>query len=311
MLVFASRASTQAVRALSSAVRRVEAGQVDADVLRLDTGDEIGELSAVVERYVRQSRDLRDNLEETVRAKTQRLEALHHIDRSILAAESAEAIARGALPRLRSDRAVPAGAPSLLFEREHRARRASWRRTATGGPRRGRHGARVRGDGRAAPRRRPEPHRRAAGGGWRSPSACCASGQPEPGGFDDDHAEIVGEVANQLAVAIHQGAAARGARPAAAAAAGSGRAPTGGRGPARARRPDRPRQSPRARTTWPPVATRHAGRPRDRRSAACRSSAPARRRRSIEPREITAEHGVARLPGGGAAARDAARAPSW
>ncbi|HUK64496.1 MAG TPA: hypothetical protein VLV15_14220, partial [Dongiaceae bacterium] len=51
MLVFASRASTQAVRALSSAVRRVEAGEVDAAVLRLETGDEIGELSAVVERY--------------------------------------------------------------------------------------------------------------------------------------------------------------------------------------------------------------------------------------------------------------------
>ncbi len=101
MLVFASRASTQAVRALSSAVRRVEAGQVDPGVLRLDTGDEIGELSAVIERYVRQSRDLRDTLEEKVRAKTQRLEALHHIDRSILAAESADAIARGALPRLR------------------------------------------------------------------------------------------------------------------------------------------------------------------------------------------------------------------
>ncbi|HEU4370483.1 MAG TPA: ATP-binding protein [Methylomirabilota bacterium] len=77
MLVFASRASTQAVRALSSAVRRVEAGGVDASVLRLDTGDEIGELSAVVERYVRQSRDLRDNLEEAVRAKTHRLETLH------------------------------------------------------------------------------------------------------------------------------------------------------------------------------------------------------------------------------------------
>jgi signal transduction histidine kinase len=77
MLVFASRASTQAVRALSSAVRRVEAGEADAGALRLDTGDEIGELSAVVERYVRQSRDLRDNLEEAVRAKTHRLETLH------------------------------------------------------------------------------------------------------------------------------------------------------------------------------------------------------------------------------------------
>ena len=109
MLVFASRASTQAVRALSSAVRRVEAGEVDAGVLRLDTGDEIGELSAVVERYVRQSRDLRDNLEEKVRAKTQRLEALHHIDRGILAAESVEAIARGALAAAAPDRAVPLG----------------------------------------------------------------------------------------------------------------------------------------------------------------------------------------------------------
>src|SRR5262245_7506694 len=92
MLVFASRASTRAVRALSSAVRRVEAGEVDAGVLRLHTGDEIGELSTVVERYVRQSRDLRDTLEEKVRAKTQRLEALHLLDRSILAAESVEAI---------------------------------------------------------------------------------------------------------------------------------------------------------------------------------------------------------------------------
>jgi signal transduction histidine kinase len=81
MLVFASRASTQAVRALSSAVRRLEAGQLEASELRLDTGDEIGELSAVVERYVRQSHDLRDNLEEAVRAKTQRLEALHQRER--------------------------------------------------------------------------------------------------------------------------------------------------------------------------------------------------------------------------------------
>ena len=70
-------------------------------MLRLDTGDEIGELSAVIERYVRQSRDLRDTLEDKVRAKTQRLEALHHIDRGILAAESVDAVARGALPRLR------------------------------------------------------------------------------------------------------------------------------------------------------------------------------------------------------------------
>ena len=115
MLVFASRASTQAVRALSSAVRRVEAGQVDETVLRLETGDEIGELSAVVERYVRQSRDLRENLEEKVRDKTRRLQTLQHIDRSILAAESAEAIARAALPRLRS--IVPcAWSAVLLFE---------------------------------------------------------------------------------------------------------------------------------------------------------------------------------------------------
>jgi signal transduction histidine kinase len=81
MLVFASRASTRAVRALSSAVRRVEAGQLDASGLRQDTGDEIGELSAIVERYVRQSRDLRDNLEEAVRAQTERLETLHQRDR--------------------------------------------------------------------------------------------------------------------------------------------------------------------------------------------------------------------------------------
>jgi signal transduction histidine kinase/CheY-like chemotaxis protein len=74
MLVFASRASTRAVRALSSAVRRVEGGEVDAGLLRLHTGDEIGELSAVIERYVRQSRELRDSLEESVRAKTRRLE---------------------------------------------------------------------------------------------------------------------------------------------------------------------------------------------------------------------------------------------
>jgi signal transduction histidine kinase len=77
MLVFASRASTRAVRALSSSVRQVEAGHVDPGVLRLDTGDEIGELSAVIERYVRQSRDLRGNLEAAVQAKTQRLESLH------------------------------------------------------------------------------------------------------------------------------------------------------------------------------------------------------------------------------------------
>lgn len=117
MLVFASRASTRAVRALSTAVRRVEAGEVDPAVLRLHTGDEIGELSAVIERYVRQSGDLRDTLEEKVRAKTQRLEALHLLDRSILAAESVDAIVRGALPRLRQ--IVPSRwAAVLLFEPE-------------------------------------------------------------------------------------------------------------------------------------------------------------------------------------------------
>jgi signal transduction histidine kinase/HAMP domain-containing protein len=83
MLVFASRASTQAVRALSSAVRRVEAGQVDDTILRVDTGDEIGELSAVVERYVRRSRDLSENLQDKVREKTQELSAkLEEIERA-------------------------------------------------------------------------------------------------------------------------------------------------------------------------------------------------------------------------------------
>jgi signal transduction histidine kinase/HAMP domain-containing protein len=83
MLVFASRASTQAVRALSSAVRRVEAGQGGDTVLRVDTGDEIGELSAVVERYVRRSRDLSENLQDKVREKTQELSAkLEEIERA-------------------------------------------------------------------------------------------------------------------------------------------------------------------------------------------------------------------------------------
>ena len=172
MLVFASRASTQAVRALSSAVRRVEAGQVDATVLRLETGDEIGELSAVVERYVRQSRDLRENLEEKVRDKTRRLQTLQHIDRSILAAESAEAIARGALPRLRSIVPCRWGAV-LLFEPRHR-RGARHGHDGEGGPREG---------ARSLPltARLPagEPScRRAAGGGWRADRRAVHRAQP-------------------------------------------------------------------------------------------------------------------------------------
>jgi signal transduction histidine kinase/HAMP domain-containing protein len=227
MLVFASRASTQAVRALSSAVRRVEAGEADAGGLRLDTGDEIGELSAIVERYVRQSRDLRDNLEETVRAKTRRLEALHHIDRAMLAAESVEAIARGALPRLRQ--IVPyRWAAVLLFDR---------------GPERARylavHGEDGPDEGGDVPLSELPPadvlrakgvryledlagrdgcfpiFPRLVAGGTRSligaplvaggePIGLLVVGQPEPRGFDGSHTEIVGEVAMQLAVAIHQ-----------------------------------------------------------------------------------------------------------
>jgi signal transduction histidine kinase/CheY-like chemotaxis protein/HAMP domain-containing protein len=201
MLVFASRASTRAVRALSSAVRRVEAGQVDAGVLRLDTGDEIGELSAAIERYVRQSRDLRDTLEEKVRAKTQRLEALHSIDRSILAAESVDALARGALPRLRQIVPCQWGAV-VLFEPEH-ARARVMVVDGAGGP----------AEGDVLPMAEV-PARFQDGEGGRLLSApLVASGgaigllcvaRRETDTLDRDHAEIVAEVATQLAVAIHQ-----------------------------------------------------------------------------------------------------------
>ena len=224
MLVFASRASTQAVRALSSAVRRVEAGEADAGGLRLDTGDEIGELSAVVERYVRQSRDLRDNLEETVRAKTRRLEALHHIDRAMLAAEAVEAIARCALPRLRQ--IVPyRWAAVLLFDRG--AERARYLAVhGEDGPDEGgdvplselppadvlrAKGVRYLED----PAGRDGIFPRLVAGGTRSligaplvaggePIGLLVVGQAEPRGFDGSHTEIAGEVAMQLAVAIHQ-----------------------------------------------------------------------------------------------------------
>jgi signal transduction histidine kinase/ActR/RegA family two-component response regulator/HAMP domain-containing protein len=201
MLVFASRASTQAVRALSSAVRRVEAGQVDTAGLRLDTGDEIGELSAVIERYVRQSRDLRDTLEEKVRAKTRRLEALHHIDRSILAAESVDAIARGALPRLRQIVPSQWGAVVLFEPGRDQARLL----VIDGDD----------GPGEDAVLRIGEVSRSL--GEVRTPSLisaplvadgaaigllCVARADQEA--FDRDHAEIVAEVATQLAVAIHQ-----------------------------------------------------------------------------------------------------------
>jgi len=201
MLVFASRASTQAVRALSSAVRRVEAGQVDAGVLRLDTGDEIGELSAVIERYVRQSRDLRDTLEEKVRAKTQRLEALHHIDRSILAAESADAIARRALPRLRQIVPFQWGAV-VLFEPEHERARFMVV-DGDGGPR----------EGTTLPMSAvtdallDTASQSLIGAplvARSGPIGLLCVARPEPDAFDRDHAEIVTEVATQLAVAIHQ-----------------------------------------------------------------------------------------------------------
>jgi signal transduction histidine kinase/CheY-like chemotaxis protein/HAMP domain-containing protein len=200
MLVFASRASTRAVRALSSAVRRVEAGEVDTAVLRLHTGDEIGELSAVVERYVRQSRDLRDTLKEKVRAKTQRLEALHLLDRSILAAESVDAIVRGALPRLRQ--IVPSRwAAVLMFEPEH----ARARVMVLDGE-----------DGLAegTTLAMTHVHQRlqvltpglvsatlVAGGG--AIGMLCVAPR-ETAVLDREHAEIVAEVATQLAVAIHQ-----------------------------------------------------------------------------------------------------------
>jgi signal transduction histidine kinase/ActR/RegA family two-component response regulator/HAMP domain-containing protein len=225
MLVFASRASTQAVRALSSAVRRTEAGQGGV-VLRVDTGDEIGELSAVVERYVRRSRDLSENLQERVREKTQRLEALQHIDRSILAAESVEAIARAALPRLRQVVACRWGA-ILIFEHDVArimvtdgedapaegsvipiADLPSSELLQTSGPRSI--------DDLADPRYRgSRVFQRLLEGGARSlvSAPLIASGdtigllcvaRSQPATFDADHRQIVSEVANQLAVAIHQ-----------------------------------------------------------------------------------------------------------
>jgi signal transduction histidine kinase/HAMP domain-containing protein len=200
MLVFASRASTRAVRALSSAVRRVEAGEADAAALRLHTGDEIGELSAVIERYVRQSRDLRDTLEEKVRAKTQRLEALHRLDRSIQAAESVDAIVRGALPRLRQ--VVPsAWASVLLFEPEN-ARARVMVIDGVGGP----------AEGTTLPTADLPRCLEAAAPGLLSASLVargnvlgllCVAGR-EREAVDRDHVEIVAEIATQLAVAIHQ-----------------------------------------------------------------------------------------------------------
>src|SRR6185503_1801325 len=193
MLVFASRASTQAVRALSSAVRREEAGQADATELRLQTGDEIGELSAVVERYVQQSRDLRENLEEKVRDKTRRLQTLQHIDRSILAAESAEAIARAALPRLRS--IVPcAWAAVLLFDLDSAEARVM-ATDGVGGPLEGEIFSMSRLPSAATLGAPLE-----VGG---TPIGVLCIARHQPGGVDADHFEIVDEVANQLAVAIH------------------------------------------------------------------------------------------------------------
>jgi two-component system, cell cycle sensor histidine kinase and response regulator CckA len=200
MLVFASRATTQAVRALSSAVRRVEAGRADADALRVDTGDEIGELSVVIERYVRQSRELRGTLEEKVRAKTQRLEALHLLDRSILAAESVDALVRAALPRLRQ--IVPShwGAVIMFDPDEHRARVMVV--DGAGGP-----------DEGASLLIADVPRRLAEAGGDHLVSAPLVAGGGALGllcvarseaDADRDHREIVVEVATQLAVAIHQ-----------------------------------------------------------------------------------------------------------
>ena len=200
MLVFASRASTRAVRALSSAVRRVENGEVDPAALRQHTGDEIGELSEVIERYVRQSRELRDTLEEKVRAKTQRLEALHQLDRSILAAESADAIVRSALPRLRQ--VVPSPwAGVLLFECETTRARVMVV-DGVGGPAEG-----LLLSTADVPRylRTITPGLVSAplvAGGNAIGLLCIARGERDP--IDQDHVEIVGEVAAQLAVAIHQ-----------------------------------------------------------------------------------------------------------
>ena len=247
MLVFASRASTQAVRALSSAVRRVEAGQVDDTVLRMDTGDEIGELSAVVARYVRRSRDLSENLQDKVREKTQalsakleeieraeaalrrsthRLEALQHIDRSILAAESAEAIARAALPRLRQ--IVPYAWGAVLMYEQDVARVTVT--DGDGGPVEGLAvpvgdlppssvmqsvGPRYITDLAEGRSTSVPVFQRLVDRGTRSiiGAPLIASGDtigllcvgsPQPAGFDADHTQIVSEVANQLAVAIHQ-----------------------------------------------------------------------------------------------------------
>jgi len=233
MLVFASRASTQAVRALSSAVRRVEAGHVADPVLRVDTGDEIGELSAVVERYIRRSRDLSDNLQDKVReqtrelsARAQRLEALQHIDRSILAAESIDAVARAALPRLK--RIVPYHWGAVLLFEPDGARVAVTH--GDGAPPEGHvvpmedlpstavmqsAGPRYIADLAAGSSRRVPVFRRLVTRGARSliGAPLIASGETigllcvaatEAGGFDADHTQIVSEVANQLAVAIHQ-----------------------------------------------------------------------------------------------------------
>jgi signal transduction histidine kinase/HAMP domain-containing protein len=199
MLVFASRASTRAVRALSSAVRRVEAGEVDAAVLRLHTGDEIGELSTVVERYVRQSRDLRVTLEEKVRAKTQRLEALHLLDRSILAAESVDAIVRGALPRLRQ--IVPTRwAAVLLFEPEQERARVM---VVDGedGPAEGT--TLTMTDVYRLQVSTPALVTAALIAGGGAIGMLCVAPR-EITVLERDHAEIVAEVATQLAVAIHQ-----------------------------------------------------------------------------------------------------------
>jgi signal transduction histidine kinase/HAMP domain-containing protein len=199
MLVFASRASTRAVRALSAAVRRVEAGEIDAAGLRLDTGDEIGELSGVIERYVRQSRELRDTLEEKVRAKTQRLEALHHIDRSILAAESVDAIARGALPRLRQ--VVPYRWGAVLLSGPGRGRARLLALDGDGGADAALPTNEV--DWGAAEARTSDLiNAPLVANGAAIGRLCVARGAGEA--FDPDQTEIVSEVATQLAVAIHQ-----------------------------------------------------------------------------------------------------------
>jgi signal transduction histidine kinase len=201
MLVFASRASTRAGSARSAAGRRVEGGAVDTGGRRGETGDEIGELSSVIERYVRQSRDLRDTLEEKVRAKTRRLETLHLLDRSILAAESADAIVRAALPRLRQIVPSQWGAV-VLFQAEHaRARFAVV--DGEGGPAEGTTLAMA----ELAPRLLDRAWGRLVSAPLVASSGeigllCVAGGATND--FEADHAEIVSEVATQLAVAIHQ-----------------------------------------------------------------------------------------------------------